>query len=477
MVINLIVDAIEGPVVMSIEAYIVDGMKVPFIIGNDFARQYRLSIQRKDSSTKVIFGSTGQSIDAIESTLNPKTDDAGNVFSVYTRPDFKTNLECCFFRRKKSHKKQTVKDAPEGSMPVYLAPSIEIKPDSMLSVPIQVQFAPEQSEGFIGRSLVGQKGNTDLYGLTDCIVDCNTKSIQMANSSQNFVKLPKGHIIGYMRSPDKCLNKPSELDDDCIKAGQAKANLIISLIKQEKVPTPTEEEIKLSEPVEGGPKTSKVPDYDPIPKDKLLTEMHFGENLTPDQRRRIEQIVLDKYSAFGLDGPLGNYPADVEIKLRSGTKEISMAPYSASPAKREVIDKQVDDWLRLEVIESSKSAWGFPVLIVYRNNKPRLCIDYRRLNEVAIPDEYPLPKQIDILHALEGSQYLTTLDALAGFTELKIEEEDRPKTVFRCHRGLFQFKRLPFGFRNGPAVFQGVMTDVLAPYLWIFALVYIVSHP
>jgi hypothetical protein len=145
----------------------------------------------------------------------------------------------------------------------------------------------------------------------------------------------------------------------------------------------------------------------------------------------------------------------------------------ASPAKREVIDKQVDEWLKLEVIEPSKSGWGFPVLIVWQNNKPRLCIDYRKLNEVAGPDEFPLPKQTDILQALEGSQYLTTLDALAGFTQLIIKEPDQPKTAFRCHRGLYQFKRLPFGFRNGPAVFQRVTTNILAPFLRIFALVYI----
>ena len=119
---------------------------------------------------------------------------------------------------------------------------------------------------------------------------------------------------------------------------------------------------------------------------------------------------------------------------------MSLAPYPASPTKREVINKQVDDWLRLDVIEPSKSAWGFPVLIVYCNSKPHLCIDYRKLNELAVPDEFPLPRQTNILHTLEGSQFLTTLDALAGSTQLKVKEEDRPKTAFRCHRGLYQFK-------------------------------------
>src|ERR1700732_4375313 len=123
----------------------------------------------------------------------------------------------------------------------------------------------------------------------------------------------------------------------------------------------------------------------------------------------MEEIVLKHQKAFGLDRWQGNYPADVKIPLQLGVKEVSLAPYPASPTKREVIDKQVDDWLQLDVIEPSKSAWGFPVLIVYCNSKPCLCIDYRKRNELAVLDKFPLQRQTDILHALEGSQFLTML--------------------------------------------------------------------
>ena len=138
-----------------------------------------------------------------------------------------------------------------------------------------------------------------------------------------------------------------------------------------------------------------------------------------------------------------------------------------------VIDDQMDSWIALEVIEPSKSPWGFPALISYRNGKPRMCIDYWKLNDCTIPDEFPLPRQDNILQALTGSQWLSTLDALSGFTQLKMEEDSKEMTAFRTHRGLYQFKRLPFGCRNGPAVFQRIMQTILAPYLWIYALVYI----
>jgi hypothetical protein len=56
---------------------------------------------------------------------------------------------------------------------------------------------------------------------------------------------------------------------------------------------------------------------------------------------------------------------------------------------------------------------------------------------------------------------------------MEIAEEDIEKTAFRTHRRLSQFKRMPFGLRNGPPIFQRVMQGILAPYLWLFCLVYI----
>jgi hypothetical protein len=89
------------------------------------------------------------------------------------------------------------------------------------------------------------------------------------------------------------------------------------------------------------------------------------ENLTTEQQKRLESIVKRNENTFGLDGRLGTHNAQVEINLRPGTKEILLAPYLASPLKQEVIDKQIDNWLCLEVIEPAKSAWGFPVIVVY----------------------------------------------------------------------------------------------------------------
>ena len=125
------------------------------------------------------------------------------------------------------------------------------------------------------------------------------------------------------------------------------------------------------------------------------------------------------------------------------------------------------------VIEPSMSPWSAPVVIAYRNGKPRFCIDYRKLNAVTTTDKFPIPRQSEILQSLSGAQVLSSLNALSGFTQLELDPEDVEKTAFRTHRGLFQFKRMPFGLRNGPSIFQRVMQGILSPYLWLFCLVYI----
>ena len=74
-----------------------------------------------------------------------------------------------------------------------------------------------------------------------------------------------------------------------------------------------------------------------------------------------------------------------------------------------------------------------PTFIVYQNGKPCMVIDYRKLNGITISDEFPLPKQEDILQALEGSQWLFTLDALAGFTQVEVKPREREKLTFQKH--------------------------------------------
>ncbi len=320
------------------------------------------------------------------------------------------------------------------------------------------------------------KSEMEFFGAPDSIITKTDPFLHVSNFSSTPVHIDQGRLFGWGHLPIDWLDSENKLDPVTYQRMKAHSQAIQSTVHDLLVhPTASstdQEEVTAGE-LKGGPKTAEVPNPDPVSKSELLKEVNFSPDLIPEQKELLEEIVLKRHKAFGLDGRLGHYNAYVKIPLCPNAKEVSLPPFIASPEKRAVIDQQIDAWLSKEVIEPSKSPWGFPAFIVQRNKKPRMVIDYRKLNAMTIPDEFPLPRQEEILQSLTGAQWLSTLDALAGFIQLEIDEEDREKTAFRTHRGLFHFTRMPFGLRNGPSVFQRVTQSVLAPYLWLFTLVYI----
>ncbi|KAE8241393.1 hypothetical protein A4X06_0g7555 [Tilletia controversa] len=186
------------------------------------------------------------------------------------------------------------------------------------------------------------------------------------------------------------------------------------------------------------------------------------------------ELLRRHKSAFALDGRPGRVDGfDMGIQLRPDVHLRPEAPCRASPAKREAMDAAIDQLLDWDVIEPSSSSVSFPVLMVKQLNKWRFCVDYRQLNTHTIPDRYPLPTIDAIFQTLAGKKWFSALDAIRGYHQLGVKSEDRWKTAFVCHRGLYQYKMVPFGLRNAPAVFQRLMDHILGPLRWSQAVIYI----
>jgi hypothetical protein len=142
--------------------------------------------------------------------------------------------------------------------------------------------------------------------------------------------------------------------------------------------------------------------------------------------------------------------------------------------ENQVVDDNVDNMLKDGVVEPGSGAWGFPVVHVRKKDGTvRFCIDYRALNAVTVKDVYPLPRVDETLEALFGSMRFTSLDLHAGYWQLAVAQQDRPKTAFTTRRGLFQFCRMPFGLCNAPGTFQRLMDCVLRGLTWVCCLVYL----
>jgi hypothetical protein len=302
--------------------------------------------------------------------------------------------------------------------------------------------------------------------------------LPIANPSTRPWYIRTGEVVGQLLDLDSYADKPKDEEEwkKLAQAADAIKTTIGMLREQDLASATTGEERSEDDKLDGdeawGPKTRAVPE-DPLPDVDVSTLVNWGPDIPKVQRAPLEEVLRRNTATFGVGGRLGHVDTKVPISLKPDTQPISMPMYGASPAKREVIDAQMDKWFEAEVIEPSVSPWGFPCVVVYRNRKPRLVIDYWKLNERTVPDEFPIPRQSEILQTLSGTQVLSSFDTLTGFTQLEMAEDAKEKTVFRSHRRLWQFRRMPFRLRNGPSIFQRVMQGVLAPYLWLFTLVYI----
>ncbi|GFS83858.1 hypothetical protein TNCV_2363031 [Trichonephila clavipes] len=97
------------------------------------------------------------------------------------------------------------------------------------------------------------------------------------------------------------------------------------------------------------------------------------------------------------------------------------------------------------------------VLIPKPNNQFRLCIDYRKLNEVTVPDTYSLPRMDDLLQEKKTYYIHLHIDLKSGYYQVNVNPADRDKTTFVCPFGTYRFKKMSFGFKNAPATFQRLM--------------------
>lgn len=145
-----------------------------------------------------------------------------------------------------------------------------------------------------------------------------------------------------------------------------------------------------------------------------------------------------------------------------------------SPRELDELQKQLKELLGLGLIRPSSSPWGAPVLFVRKKDGTlRMCIDYRAVNAVTRRLNTPLPRIDECLDRLGGAKIFSSIDLKSGYHQVRIKEDDIPKTAFNTRYGAFEFLVLPFGLTNSPPTFQKMMNAILGEFIDKFALVYL----
>ena len=201
-----------------------------------------------------------------------------------------------------------------------------------------------------------------------------------------------------------------------------------------------------------------------------------GSDLSDEaQKTALSGLLREHRKAFSLGGELGQCGVvEHSIPLVEGARPVSQPPRRINVNDRDEVDAAVLKMQRDGIIRPSCSPWSSPVVPVRkRDGSLRLCIDYRRLNDLTHGDSHPLPRVEDCLDALSGSAWFSVLDLQSGYWQQEVRESDKQKTAFSTHTGLWEFSRMPFGLKGAPASFQRLMMAVLAGLTWRECLVYL----
>ena len=209
---------------------------------------------------------------------------------------------------------------------------------------------------------------------------------------------------------------------------------------------------------------------------KELIEMHTDDkNLQNDDKLSIRKILTEYQDIFSRHKMDLGLCSKIEHKIETnGQGPIIIPPRRTPIATEEKVEEHIQDLLKNNIIQESDSPWNAPLVVIQKpNGKIRMCIDYRKLNQITDRPIFAIPDSRYLFDQLDGCCYFSSLDLIQGYYQVPMRKTDIEKTAFTTRSGHYEFLRLPFGLNGAPATFQKMMSQILSGLNWRICLIYL----
>ena len=151
-----------------------------------------------------------------------------------------------------------------------------------------------------------------------------------------------------------------------------------------------------------------------------------------------------------------------DIKLVPGMTPNRQQAYRVGPKRKSKMKIVVEYLLWHGLARPSESPWASPCILVPKEDGSlRFCTDYRKINNITIKDSYPLPLIDDLIDFVGQAKFVTKIDLLKGYYQVRLTERTKLISAFTTPFGLFQYEVMPFGLTNAPSTFQCLVNFII----------------
>ncbi|GFU90368.1 retrovirus-related Pol polyprotein from transposon 17.6 [Trichonephila clavipes] len=162
-------------------------------------------------------------------------------------------------------------------------------------------------------------------------------------------------------------------------------------------------------------------------------------------RERVLAIVLKHQTLFTSDVKIAKVGTH-RIRLKPNIERKKPFIYRIPESLKIKVDEQIEELLRLDLIEESYAEIAYPIVCVNKKDGTlRLCVDFRALNSESVSDDFPMEDAVELIHSIGRASIITTLDLLKGYWAIPTAEDSKNLTSFKTHRQQYRFKVMSFG--------------------------------